>query len=226
MPENLKILLVDDHSIFREGLRLVLEARGGFVVAEAASMQEALDKAPRAAPDTAIVDLSLRGSSGLELIQSLRKRMPKLGIVAFSVHPAAIYAARALRAGANAYVNKGDSLALLVEAIRHAVRGECFVGGPIDCAGAMGRPDEQETGPHLLSDRELEVFHMIGGGRSTRDIATTLRLSVKTVEAYRARLKEKLALSSGNALVVAAVSWVQGLDRAATPTADEPSCQD
>ena len=205
-----RIFLVDDHPLVREWLANLLRAQPDLqVCGQAEDARTALNAMDAAPADVAIVDLSLRTSSGLDLIKDLRERHPATAIVVLSMHEELFYAERALRAGALGYVTKRESTGRIVEAIREVRAGRVYAS-PEMLAQLAGRlvgrtPATVET----LSDRELEVFRRLGEGQSTRQIADELRVSIKTIQAYCSRIKEKLRIESGTVLVRDAVRWVE-----------------
>lgn len=211
---KLKVLITDDHPIFREGLRNVINAEADLMVCgEASSAHEALENATRMLPDIAIVDITLEGSNGLDLIKDLRLRWPDLPLLVLSNHDESLYAERCVRAGARGYVMKHRPPEELVAAIRDAVRGKFHLADEITHkllsklgqGGAPGASDQVEQ----LSDREMQVFELYGKGRTTRQIAEFLHLSVKTIESHRDHIKEKLKFEDSASLVRAAVQWVE-----------------
>lgn len=207
------ILIVDDHPLVREWLsRLVNEQQDMSSCGEAADPHQALEMAARLKPDLVICDLSLNKSSGIDLIKDLQIRHPALPVLVLSMHEAEVYAERALRAGANGYINKHAAADEVLEAIRQVLRGQMYVSseftGQILQKFFRGRTAQMGFGVDLLSDRELEVFQLIGRGKSSQEIAEQLHISAKTVESYRTRLKEKLNLSSARELLQRAVEWM------------------
>lgn len=212
-----RVLIVDDHPIVRQGLSELIGRHDGLkVTGQAADADAALELVRRNAFDVAIVDLSLPGLSGIELIRQLQVVRPDLSIIVLSMHEEQFYAERALRAGARAYVMKQESSERVVEAIRAVLQGEVFVSD--DIAKRMLHRLVTGEGGDLqpvsrLSDRELEVFQLIGQGYSTRDVAEILNLSVKTIESYRGNIKEKLDLKNASELMQHAVKWVQLKDK-------------
>jgi DNA-binding NarL/FixJ family response regulator len=207
-----KIFIVDDHSLVREWLTSLLREQPDFVVqGEAAEARTALVAMEAAPPDVAIVDLSLKGGSGLDLIKDLRDRMPKTAIVVLSMHEEVNYVERAMRAGALGYVMKRDSSRTIVEAIRQVLLGRIYANQEIMellATRLVRKPFEKTADPlEDLSDRELEVFRRLGQGEGTREIANALSISIKTVQSYCLRIKEKLGMGSGTELVREAVRW-------------------
>ncbi len=210
-----KIIIVDDHPLMRKGLALTLEGEPDLrVVGQVDSAEEALEEIERLRPDLAIVDVSLPGMSGLELVKHLQARWSELGVLVVSRHDEALYAERAIRAGARGYVMKLEAGAVIVEAVRRVLGGGIYVSEEVNerlllSLAAGGRERLAQSPLEVLSDRELEVFELTGRGRGTREIAERLHLSVKTVESYRARIKAKLNLASATELMQHAVQWVE-----------------
>jgi len=210
MTERCRIFLVDDHPLVREWLANLLRAQPDLdICGQADDARSALAAMSASPADVAIVDLSLRGSSGLDLIKDLRERQPATAIVVLSMHEELFYAERALRAGALGYVTKRESTSRIVEAIREVRAGRVYASPEMlsQLAGRLvGRTPATVAS---LSDRELEVFRRLGEGRSTRQIADEFHVSIKTIQAYCTRIKEKLGLESGAVLVRDAVRWVE-----------------
>lgn len=205
------IFLVDDHPLVREWLTHLINQQPDLLVrGEAESAPAALAALGTASADLAIVDLSLKDSGGLELIKSLQRLDPAVPVLVLSMHDEALYAERAFRAGARGYVNKRESAKKVVEAVRRVLEGKLYVGekvaevlaGQTLRGATLGRPAVER-----LSDRELEVFQKLGLGLGTRQIAEELCVSIKTVQAYCARIKEKLNLGSATELLREAVRW-------------------
>ncbi len=209
-----KIIIVEDHPLMRKGLSLTLEAEMDFTVCgQFADAESALAQVGVLEPDLAVVDISLPGMSGLELIKHLQAQKPDLKVLVVSRHDEALYAERALRAGAKGYIMKLEAADVIVKAARRVLRGGIYVSEEVNerllMGMATGRRELGESPLELLSDRELEVFEMTGRGLGTRDIAERLHLSLKTVESYRARIKTKLNLSTAAELMQHAVQWVE-----------------
>ena len=209
-----RLLLVDDHPLLRKGLALTLNAEPDLdVVGQAASAEEALAAFGTLDPDVALIDISLPGMSGLELLKHLLALKPDLLTLVVSRHDEALYAERAVRAGAKGYVMKVEAADEIVQAVRHVLRGGIYMSEDLKdrllFGAAVGRKAPMQSPLEVLSDRELEVFEMTGRGLPTREIAERLHLSVKTVESYRARIKTKLSLDSGTELMQHAVRWVE-----------------
>ena len=209
-----RILIVDDHPAVREALSIRIAAQPDLeVCGEAAGPAEALQLAAATDPDVAVIDIGLKTGNGIDLIKRLRARNDKFCAIVWSMYSEDFYAERALRAGAMGYINKEEATGKLLEAIRQVLAGKVYLSQAITeklLKRAVGRAD-QEASPSMvssLSDRELEVFRLIGEGRKTQEIAAQLHLSVKTVETYRDRIREKLALSDGAELARHALQWV------------------
>jgi DNA-binding NarL/FixJ family response regulator len=207
-----KIFLVDDHPLVREWLtNLINEQLDLTVCGEAESSPQALQAIEQVKPDVAIVDIALRDSSGIELIKDLKQTCPNVSVLVLSMHEESHYAERALRAGARGYIMKRETTKKVVAAIRQVLSGQLYVSETIAAAMAAqfvsGKTLDAASPALQLSDRELEVFEMLGQGRGTRQIAESLRVSVKTVQAYCARIKEKLNLASATELLREAVRW-------------------
>jgi DNA-binding NarL/FixJ family response regulator len=207
-----RVVLVDDHPIVRAGLAALIDAEGDMAVCgQAGEIESGLDVIERERPDLVIVDLSLKGSNGLALIKELAGHQPK--VLVASMHDEATYAERALAAGALGYVHKGEATREIVQAIRKVMAGRVYLSESISetlVRRAVGAGGRKETRPpsDRLSNRELEVFELIGKGRTTREIGETLRLSAKTVQSFRQRIKEKLGLETAAELSTEATRWV------------------
>jgi DNA-binding NarL/FixJ family response regulator len=207
-----RILVVDDHPIVRQGLALLINREPDLVVCgEAEEATGALHVLASARPDVLIVDISLNGPDGLDLLKSIRLTHPTLPVLILSMHDESIYAERALRAGANGYIMKQEATERVLVAVRRILNGEIYVSDGI--ASRMlkhyvtGSGTLRNSSIADLSDRELEVFRLIGEGHGTRQIADELHLSVKTVESYQAHIKEKLLLRSSRELMQRAIQW-------------------
>ncbi len=207
-----RILVVDDHPIVRQGLALLINREPDLVVCgEAEEAMGALHVLASARPDVLIVDISLNGPDGLDLLKSIRTTHPTLPVLILSMHDESIYAERALRAGANGYIMKQEATEKVLVAVRRILSGEIYVSDRI--ANKMlkhyitGAGTLRNSSIADLSDRELEVFRLIGEGHGTRQIADELHLSIKTVESYQAHIKEKLSLRSARELMQHAIQW-------------------
>jgi DNA-binding NarL/FixJ family response regulator len=214
-PAKRRIFIVDDHPIVREGLSLMMNREPDLMVCgEAEEAATALQAIASCRPDFLIVDISLNGPDGLELLKSIRVRFPNLPVLMLSMHDESIYAERALRAGANGYIMKQEATEKVLIAVRQILNQKVYVSDRI--ANRMlqqyinGSANEMHSPIAELSDRELEVFRLIGEGHSTRMIADELHLSVKTVESYQAHIKDKLSLKTGRELVQRAIEWSIG----------------
>jgi DNA-binding NarL/FixJ family response regulator len=206
------VFIIDDHPLLRQGLSLMINRENDLAVCgEAEEAQAAMQAIPQCHPDILIVDISLNGPDGLDLLKSVRTLYADLPVLILSMHDEATYAERALRARANGYIMKQEATEKVLVAVRRILNGEVYLSDRI--ANKMlrqyigGASVALQSRLSALSDRELEVFRSIGDGRSTRQIADELHLSVKTVETYQAHLKEKLALRSGRELIQLAIQW-------------------
>lgn len=207
-----RIFLVDDHPLVREGLtNLINEQSDLAVCGEAEDCAGAMTGIAKTRPDVALVDISLKNESGLELVKNLESQFPLVALVVLSMHDEALYAERALRAGARGYVMKRESTKSVLASIRRVLEGGVYVSERV--VNSMARrfsssPKQAEASPvERLSDRELEIFRLLGQGRTTAQIAEDLHLSLKTVQAYCARAKEKFGVSSLGELLRAAIRW-------------------
>ncbi len=209
-----RVLIVDDHPIVRQGLRSLVDQEDDLsVCGEAGSAGEALKALSTLKPDLLLVDISLKGPDGLELTKSVRALQPDIPILIVSMHDESLYAERVLRAGANGYIMKEEVAQNVVTAVRKVLGGDIYISDRMRqkiLRGVAGQRSQSAVSSiDRLSDRELEVFRSIGQGRGTRQIAEDLHLSVKTIETYRAHIKEKLGLSNATELVRQAVQWVE-----------------
>jgi DNA-binding NarL/FixJ family response regulator len=207
-----RIMVVDDHPIVRQGLALLINREPDLVVCgEAEEAMGAMHVLASSRPDVVILDISLNGPDGIDVLKNIRIAHPALPVLILSMHDESIYAERALRAGANGYIMKQEATQNVLVAVRRILGGEIYVSARI--ANQMLR--HYITGPGTirnstiadLSDRELEVFRLIGEGHGTRQIADELHISIKTVESYQAHIKEKLSLRSSRELMQHAIQW-------------------
>jgi DNA-binding NarL/FixJ family response regulator len=211
---KVRVLLVDDHPMMREGLAGLVNLQPDLeVCAEAGDVAEALDAVREHKPDVAVVDISLGGASGISLIGEIRAREPDLPVLVFSMHKEPTYAERALGEGATGYVTKGQPPETVLAAIRQVLEGKIFVSDDLApallrCFTAGGRKVASSL-VDLLSGREFEVFQMIGQGMTTRAIAEGLHVSIKTVNTHRENVKKKLGLKNAAELARAALRWTQ-----------------
>lgn len=209
-----RILLVDDHAVVRFGITQLINRQSDLVVCgEEEDASKALDAINALKPDLVIADISLKDSSGLELMRNIKAQYPRLPILVVSVHDESIYAELAFRAGATGYLMKQEALDRIPTAIRRVLEGSVYVSDALAARmlqqRVRGQVDVQDTPVKSLSDRELEVFQMIGRWKKTKEIAQELHLSVKTVEYYREQIKRKLSLRDASELAQHATSWVQ-----------------
>src|SRR5579863_1152899 len=207
-----RILVVDDHPIVRQGLALLINREPDMVACgEAEEAMGAMHVLASAKPDVLIVDISLNGPDGLDLLKSIRTTHPILPVLILSMHDESIYAERALRAGANGYIMKAEATEKVMVALRRILSGEIYVSDRIANSMLQHYVRGADLSDHSpvsdLTDRELEVFRLIGKGQGTRQIADALHLSVKTVETHQSHIKEKLCLRTGRELVQHAVQW-------------------
>jgi len=213
-----KIVVVDDHPIVRQGLAELVNREDDLMVCgQAEDAHQAMQVIKTLKPDMAIVDISLKETSGMELIKDIKARYPSLSVLALSMHDESMYAERVLRAGAEGYIMKAEATENIVMAIRKVISGQIYLSDRM--APKMVR---KLVGPgakvgvsaiERLSDRELEVFRLIGQGYTTRQIAENLHLSIKTIETYRAHIKEKLNLANAAKLLQYAIRWVSSQDK-------------
>lgn len=209
--DPVRVLVVDDHPIVREGIRRRVEAQSDMtVVCEAGRDSDAMACLNAQPVDAAIIDISLEGRSGIDLIKQIRAAKYTFPILVLSVHDEVTYAQRSLSAGAQGYLLKSEAPSQIVKALRSVLAGEYFVSERMaNCLFAqLGRRGRVDVEVASLSDRELEVLTAVGEGRSTREIATALSLSLSTIETYKARIKVKLGLPSAAALASYAATWV------------------
>jgi DNA-binding NarL/FixJ family response regulator len=206
------IFIVDDHPLVREGLTNLINGQSDLIVAgEAEDSAGAITGIAKTRPDVALIDISLKNESGLELVKNLESQFPLVALIVLSMHDEALYAERALRAGARGYVMKRESTKNVLASIRRVLEGGVYVSERV--VNSMARrfsssPKGVESSPvERLSDRELEIFRLLGQGRTTAQIADDLHLSLKTVQAYCARAKEKFGVSSLGELLRAAIRW-------------------
>jgi DNA-binding NarL/FixJ family response regulator len=211
--ERTRVFIVDDHPIVRQGLAQMLNQEMDLMVCgEAEDAQQALTAIAALQPDLVLVDLSLKGGSGFDLIKVLKARQSTLPVLVVSMHDESLYVERVLRAGARGYIMKQEATDTMMLAIRRVLRGDIYVSEKM-MTKLLGRfvfdsAHSSASALERLSNRELEVFRLIGEGQSTRHIAAVLHVSIKTVESHRAHIKEKLQLNDTVALVRYAMQWV------------------
>jgi DNA-binding NarL/FixJ family response regulator len=213
--QTVYFMIVDDHPISREGFSTIINQEQGYsVIAEAGSAEEALARCKENNIDFAIVDISLEGMDGIQLIKILRKEFPKMNILVVSMYDELIYAERALEAGARGYLMKKEASKKVIEAIRAVLDGRIFVSEPMQqrFIGELSKKKikkEANSPIEKLSDREFEIFVLMGKGDGPVQIATKLGLSVKTVQTYRGNMKQKLVLPSTAELRKFAIQWIK-----------------
>lgn len=215
MPDRQsRVFLIDDHPLVRLWLGQLIEEQSDLVVCgEADNVRDALRRIPTSKPDLVIVDISLPGGSGMELIKTLKNQHPGLLMIILSMHDENVYAERAIRAGVRGFVMKRETANHIIEAIYRVLRGKLAVSDTIAkmLTEKFGEGRSPPVGPTIehLSDRELEVFELLGSGLDTREIGEKLGISIKTVQAYCARIKEKLELSNATELLREALRWFE-----------------
>ena len=209
-----KILIVDDHPMMRTGLSQIVKAQPGLeVFGEAGSPAEALEKLSAKLPDLIMADLTMKGGSGFEFIREVQARHPEVPVLVVSMHDENVYAERALRAGARGYIMKEESPDQLITAILRVLEGGMYLSDNMSTlllkSFTNARSRSAMSPLQCLTDRECEIYQIIGRGKTTEEIAALLRISPQTVDVHRAQIKEKLNLKSGTALVHHAVQWVE-----------------
>jgi len=213
-PKIVKVVLVEDHLMFREWLGQMLTREPGFVICgEADNIQQGLQVVQQTSPDIAIVDITLHGASGLELIKDMKAHDLNVPVLVLSMHDETLYAERVLRAGAKGYISKSAASSTLTEAIRQVLDGKIYLGEKMTTLMLEKITNPKAVGTSsrvsLLADRELEVFQFIGKGFNGREIAEKLHLGETTIDTYRARIKEKLQVRNAAELYSRAAQWVQ-----------------
>ncbi len=217
-----RVLIVDDHPAVREALALRIGRQADLeVCGEAGDVGEALALVADTEPDLAVVDISLKTGNGIDLIKRIRARNERVRILVWSMHSESLYAERALRAGALGYIDKDQATEQIVEAIRRVLQGKVYLSDALaerllQRAVGAGRQEAAHSAIDTLSDRELEVFRLIGRGVKTVEIAERLHLSVKTIETYRDRIRQKLGVDDGTRLAHQATQWVLENDQASS----------
>lgn len=209
-----RVLIVDDHPLFREGLRQLIDREPGLnVCGEAADAEEAMRLVKETRPDLVIVDISLGGTSGIDLIKTLKAEDPELPFLVVTMHDESLYAERALRAGAMGYIMKHEPPKTFKVAIHRVLSGDLYLSEKMSASlikklmrGDDGTPQSPVSG---LSDRELEVFRLLGQGKDRHQIAQELSLTVNTINSFRTRIKEKLHFRNSTELLLHAIQWVQ-----------------
>ena len=210
---SIKVAIIEDHPLFRERLKQVIQASPGMTVCgEADDLAQALEVVQTSKPDIAIVDITLRNSSGLDLIRELRSADLEVPVLVLSMHDETLYAEKALRAGARGYLTKNVVANQVVDAIQKVLGGEIYLSEVMTAKilkwAAAGTGLSFDAGIRLLSERELQVFDLIGRGKNVKEVADVLQVGETTIHTYRARIKEKLGLKTGNELYACATRWV------------------
>jgi DNA-binding NarL/FixJ family response regulator len=206
-----RVLLVEDHAMFREQLaQLISQEFGMEICGQCDNIRDALTLARNTRPDIAIIDITLKGSSGLELLKDWKAQGMKFPTLVLSMHEESLYAERVLAAGARGYITKHENSETLLRAIHRVLEGKTYLSEQMMevLVGKMAGRSTAVSPVERLADRELEVFQMIGAGRSTREIAEALNLGMTTVDTYRTRIKDKLGLANGTELMKVASRWV------------------
>lgn len=208
-----RIFLVDDHPMMREGLaQLIAQEKDLLVCGEAEDAPRALSQIEKLKPDLALVDITLRSTNGLDLIKDLKLRAPHVAVLVISMHDESLYAERVLRAGGRGYIMKQEGGQKLMQAIRQVLSGGSYVSEKISARILdlfSGRTSIDGSPVGKLSDREFQVFQLIGEGLGTKEIATKLHVSPKTVEVHRVNIKQKLGLATAPELIRSAVRWIE-----------------
>lgn len=212
----IRIVIVDDHPIVRQGIKMLAEQEPDMeVCGEAESASDALRLIEKTTPDVAIVDLTLKDSFGLQLIKDIRRDCPRTRVLVLSMRDESLYAERALRAGARGYVTKEEGSAKVLEGLRRILAGEVYVSDKMASKVLTRFAEGGEPGQspvETLTDREMEVFRLIGQGLPAREIAEKLHVSVKTVDSHREHIKEKLGVGSAAEVLREALQWFQGTE--------------
>jgi len=210
--EHKRIFIVDDHPVFREGLVGLVQRENDLTVCgEADAARHALSALEKLKPDLTLVDISLPGRSGLELIKDIRAIHPESAVLVISMHDETLYAERVLRAGGRGYIMKQEGPQKILRAVRQVLEGQIYLSEKMSVRilDAFSNRSRTTSPISRLTDRELEILHLIGEGKDSHDIAAQLNLSFKTVDAHRGNLKEKLNLKSGTELICYAARWVE-----------------
>jgi len=210
--QTFRVLVVDDHPIFRHGITHLISTEADLeICGEASSARDALSVMRSAAPDVAVVDISMPGTNGIDLVKSMRAEMPNLPVLVLSAHDESLYAIRALRAGASGYLMKKEAVESVVPALRKILTGAPFVSDALSnkivLHAIQSSTDTGDSPVSALSDREMEVLTHVGRGRGSQEIADELNLSVKTIETHRANIKEKLGFADSKEVNRFAIEW-------------------
>jgi DNA-binding NarL/FixJ family response regulator len=210
-PAKHQVLLVEDHPLFRERIGMLINKELGMeVCGEADNIKDAMAIIQKHRPDIAIVDINLRGSSGLELVKDIKAQGLDVAVLILSMHEESVYAERALRAGARGYIMKSEAASEVVQAIRQITSGNIYLSEAMNSLlfKRLSQTRAPAGGVESLTDRELEVFQLIGRGKNAREIAAELQLGETTIETYRARIKDKFGLKNAAALYQRAAQWL------------------
>jgi DNA-binding NarL/FixJ family response regulator len=216
MPDKIKIkkiLIVDDHPILRQGIKRVLEKENDLVICgEASGAGEAMDLINSEKPDIAIIDITLSGNvNGIELIRSIKERFPEIYSLVLSMHSESIYAERAIKAGARGYIMKEDASKNIISAVRTVLNDELYLSSELSkklLDKFIHKTKDSSISIETLSNREFEIFQLIGNGFSTKEIANKLSLSIYTIESHKKNIKEKLRVKDSSELTRNAIQWV------------------
>lgn len=212
IARSTRILLIDDHALVRRGIKSLIAPHAEFdVCGEADNVQSGLDQCRELLPDLVIADLSLDGLSGLDMIKQIKQEHPRVPVLVLTMHDEELFAERCLRAGASGFVSKDMANEHVIDAIKTVVAGDIFLSNEASnqmIQQSLGKSPGQDSPISRLTDRELEVFSQIGQGKTTREIAEMLGLSIKTIESYREHIKNKLSLANSSELMRHAVRWV------------------
>ncbi len=213
-PEKSRVLIVEDHPLFSEGLsQMINRQQTTTVCGQVPDAASAMRAVAELKPDLVLVDISLEGGNGIDLIKTLKAKYEELPILVISMHDESLYAERALRAGALGYVMKNQPLKVVKAAIAQVLGGEIFLSEKMSASvlGKLlrGKNEAPVSSIEQLSDRELEVFQMLGEGKPSRQIAEELNLTIPTIHSFRNRIKEKLQLKNSTEMVLHAMQWVR-----------------
>ena len=211
-PKKSQVYIVDDHAMFRDGLRQVINLEPDMAVCgDASSAEEALKKIGQLKPDLVIVDISLAGTSGHDLIKIIKQEYEDLPVLVVSMHPESLYGERSLRAGAMGYVMKSEPAKTVLAAIRKVLVGDVHVSNKMASSVVArfvkGEADQTSSPLEMLSDREIEVFRMLGQGKGTREIAEEMDVALPTISSFKNRIKEKLKVKNSTEMILYAIQW-------------------